>query len=327
MLKKLFFVLQGAALILAAVAGCSSAGPGAAREPAAAAAPEDGRIDPAFIKVELPRVIKPAEQMKLIQLSQIMDSKKLTKLQMSAAMWQRSELYSSWGLDFLASLGLLGCFGADSQNADCYRDFGVIMYSYSKFIEAYDALDAAIELNPRDMPSYFHRGMALYYGKREKMAVDDLYKVYLSDRQDPYYQMWLFYAENAVDPKNAKEKRLERYRMINVKELLFGTKLLEVYLGVRTERDLWDHIFDGAKDYVERNERLCEAYFYMGKLHLLNGEKTRAADYFKLARTTNVNYFLEYNNALLELHMLDTANEYDDIGYDEKILNREEDGE
>ena len=32
-------------------------------------------------------------------------------------------------------------------------------------------------------------------------------------------------------------------------------------------------------------------------------------------------YFLEFENALLEIHMLDTANEYQNIGYDDKVLN------
>ena len=109
--------------------------------------------------------------------------------------------------------------------------------------------------------------------------------------------------------------------MINAKDLVFGTRLVEVFLGFRTEEDLWEHIFDNTKDYVERNEHLCEAYFYMGKMHLLAGKKQKALDYFKLARSTNVTYFLEFENALLEIHMLDTANEYQNIGYDDKVLN------
>ncbi|WP_294460322.1 hypothetical protein [uncultured Ruminobacter sp.] len=130
-------------------------------------------------------------------------------------------------------------------------------------------------------------------------------------------------AQDASDPEKSEKNLLSRYRMINVKDLSFGTKVLEVYLNIRSEKDLWDHIFDGAKNYIERNERLCEAYFYMGKMHLMKGETTRALDYFKLARTTNVSYFLEHSNALLEIHMLDTENEYDDIGFDEKMVNSE----
>lgn len=283
----------------------------------------DGHINPDFIKIELPRVVTPAEQLNMVKLSQVLGNTKLNHTQVSVVMWHRAELYNRMGLDFLSVLSLLGCVNEDNQNSDCYRDYGGALYSHGKFLEAYDALDGALELSPKDNAAHFSRGLALYYGKREKMAEEDFYKVYLSDRQDPYFQLWLFYAEYASDPEKAGKNLLSRYRMINVKDLSFGTRVLEVYLNIRSEKDLWDHIFDGTKNYIERNERLCEAYFYMGKMHLMNGETTRALDYFKLARTTNVSYFLEHSNALLEIHMLDTENEYDDIGFDEKMVNSE----
>ena len=312
MLKKLFIAVN-TAFVLSLTAGCASTG--------AQRAALDEHIDPRFIKIELPRVVSPNEQLNLVKVSQVLGNKKLTPVQTAAVMWRRAEIYNHLGLDFLSVISLLACIGVDNQSSDCYRDYGASLYVHSKFLEAYDALDGAIELNPHDSSAYFQRGMALYYGKRELMAEKDLYQNYLKDRQDPYYMLWLFFAENANDPEKARQKLLDRYRMINAKDLVFGTRLVEVFLGFRTEEDLWEHIFDNTKDYVERNEHLCEAYFYMGKMHLLAGKKQKALDYFKLARSTNVTYFLEFENALLEIHMLDTANEYQHIGYDDKVLN------
>ena len=312
MLRK-FILTAGMASLIAGLTACASTGSETA----------DGHINPEFIKIELPRVVTPAEQLNMVKLSQVLGNNKLNHTQISVVMWHRAELYNRMGLDFLSVLSLLGCVNEDNQNSDCYRDYGGSLYSHGKFLEAYDALDGAIELSPNDNAAYFSRGLALYYGKREKMAEKDFYKIYLSDRQDPYFQLWLYFAENASDPEKAEKNLLDRYRMINVKDLAFGTKVLEVYLNIRSEKDLWEHIFDGTKNYIERNERLCEAYFYLGKMHLMKGEVTRALDYFKLSRATNVSYFLEFSNALLEIHMLDTDNEYDDIGFDEKMVNNE----
>lgn len=313
MFKKLFLTAC-IAVMISGLSACASTG---------SENSVDGHIDPDFVKIELPRVITPNEQLNMVKLAQLLGNQRLNHAQLSRIMWHRAELYNRMGLDYLSIMSLLACVNEDNQNFDCYRDYGGSLYSHAKFLEAYDALDGAIELSPNDNASYFNRGLALYYGKREKMAEKDFYKVYLSDRQDPYFQLWLYFAENASDPEKAIKNLHDRYRMINVKELVFGTRIIEVFLGMKTEKELWDHVFDGTKNYLERNERLCEAYFYMGKMHLLKGEKTRALDYFKLSRTTNVSYFLEFSNSLLELHMLDVNNEYDDIGFEDKVLNTE----
>jgi hypothetical protein len=51
-------------------------------------------------------------------------------------------------------------------------------------------------------------------------------------------------------------------------------------------------------------EQHCEAYFYAGMKHLLENDKTTAADYFKKCLATNVKSFEEYQSAEAELKLL-----------------------
>jgi len=51
-------------------------------------------------------------------------------------------------------------------------------------------------------------------------------------------------------------------------------------------------------------ERLCEAYFYLGKYMQMEGEQLQAVNYFKLALMTNVYGFVEHRYASVELNRI-----------------------
>ena len=54
-------------------------------------------------------------------------------------------------------------------------------------------------------------------------------------------------------------------------------------------------------------ERLCEAYFYLGKYNQTLGYRGSAANFFKLALSTNVYEFVEHRYAKLELDLMRTT--------------------
>jgi lipoprotein NlpI len=58
-----------------------------------------------------------------------------------------------------------------------------------------------------------------------------------------------------------------------------------------------------GKDGKEVNERLCEAYYYIGLKRLVAGKRKEARDYFTKSVETDIKIFDEYNSAkaLLEL--------------------------
>ena len=51
-------------------------------------------------------------------------------------------------------------------------------------------------------------------------------------------------------------------------------------------------------------ERLCEAYFYLGKYSQMQGDVNAAINFFKLAMSTNVYEFVEHRYAKLELDLM-----------------------
>ena len=62
-----------------------------------------------------------------------------------------------------------------------------------------------------------------------------------------------------------------------------------------------------AKNNRELAERLCEAYFYLGKWHLAQRKRALAESYFKLSMANNVYDFIEHRYAMLELTQLEPA--------------------
>ena len=65
---------------------------------------------------------------------------------------------------------------------------------------------------------------------------------------------------------------------------------------------------------ADRDERLCEAYFYIGQQLLAEGNGKAAANYFRLAAATNIFEFVEHNFALYELQQLAVADSGDGSG-------------
>ena len=62
--------------------------------------------------------------------------------------------------------------------------------------------------------------------------------------------------------------------------------------------------FEGIETHRELLERLCEAYFYLGKSAAIEGDRERAMNFYKLALMTNIYDFIEYRVARTELYLL-----------------------
>jgi lipoprotein NlpI len=68
-------------------------------------------------------------------------------------------------------------------------------------------------------------------------------------------------------------------------------------------------LISGVTSQQQLTDRLCEAYFYLGKYHSARGNTGVASNYFKLALSTNVFEYVEHRYARLELNLLrDKAN-------------------
>ena len=77
-----------------------------------------------------------------------------------------------------------------------------------------------------------------------------------------------------------------------------------MYLGDITEQQFVSQLSTGVNSNKALSERLCEAYFYLGKYYQIKGNNKSAAKFFKLALSTNVYEFVEHRYAKLELDLL-----------------------
>ncbi|WP_019002954.1 hypothetical protein [Succinimonas amylolytica] len=290
MFNRVFLSLAFGSLVLTGCAGLNGT----------AGTVADGHIDPSFVKIVTPRVVDTADQMLIIKLSRQIANPNITKAERARLLYERSFVYDKTGLSFLAQLGIMSAIQENLQFAEGYGYFGVMLAMDGKYLEAYDAFDAALELEPTLTSIYSARGIALYYGLRDQMAHEDFSRFYLEDRTDFFRIMWLYIIESKLYPDQARSRLQERFRLVADREDEWNVRLLQVILGVRSEADFWEHVLDGATD-EQKTERLCEAYFYLGKYHQIQGETERANDYFRLAMMTNVTYYLEYHYAGKEL--------------------------
>jgi len=185
---------------------------------------------------------------------------------------------------------------------DAYNFLGIHYTQLQEFDQAYEAFDSALELSPEHEYAYLNRGIALYYGERAALAVEDLETFYQQQKSDPYRLLWLYLIEHEVDSVNAKKKL--QLRANNVGDDVWAKSIVRLYSGEIEQAEFIRDIALNVRSNKEFSERLCEAYFYLGKFNLLKGDKRVAANYYKLALSTNVYEFVEHRYAKLELDLI-----------------------
>jgi len=96
-------------------------------------------------------------------------------------------------------------------------------------------------------------------------------------------------------------------RSVKVAANVWAKEIIELYLGEITQQEFIRLITANVRSNKELTERLCEAYFYLGKLNQLQGNSRVAVNFFKLALSTNVYEFVEHRYAKLELDLMRQA--------------------
>lgn len=238
-------------------------------------------------------------EVELARLEEILSRADLNNEQRAQVLYRRGVVYDSVGLKALARRDFNRAIQLKPDMADAYNFIGIQAISAEEYEQAYEALDAAIDLDPRHEYAFLNRGIALYYGDRPELATQDLETFLNLQPNDPYRVLWLYLAEEATNPAEAKTRLA--YNATKLHGDVWANQLVALYEGKISE----SAFIDGLKDNVDSNrtlaERLCEAYFYLGKLHQQKGEVGAAINFFKLALTTNVQDFIEFRYARLEL--------------------------
>src|SRR5690606_21861154 len=110
-----------------------------------------------------------------------------------------------------------------------------------------------------------------------------------------------FFAEAEQDPTTARLNLAKR--RLDYANQEWGWYLVDLMLGaIDDDQFLKEYALRDLGDDETPAERMCETYFYLGKLRQLEGDFTTAEVYFRMALSAHVPFFLEHRYAGLELH-------------------------
>lgn len=222
--------------------------------------------------------------------------------QRAQLLYQRGLLYDAVGMWALAKTDFDAAIQFKPDMAEAFNFLGIHYTQNQQFIQAYDAFDSTLDIEPQHEYAYLNRGIALYYGGRAELAVRDFEEFHRNDPADPFRAIWLFIAEREVDAV-AAQTRLAALRN-DLASDRWEMNLVRFYLGEISENELKDRLMLNIESNLQLTQRLCEAYFYLGKYHTAQGRMAEASNYFKLSLSTNVYQYVEHRYARLELELM-----------------------
>jgi lipoprotein NlpI len=249
-----------------------------------------------------PLAINYKSEIAIARLTDVIQRAEITDVQRAELYYDRGVIYDSVGLRSLARLDFNRALRLKPDFVDAYNFLGIHYTQLQEFNQAYEAFDSAIDLDSKHEYAYLNRGIALYYGGRPELSIDDFSTFHQRKKNDPYRILWLYLAEYATDSVNAKTI-LQRSSAL-VEESIWAKSIIKMYLGDITEQQFVSQLSTGVNSNKALSERLCEAYFYLGKYYQIKGNNKSAAKFFKLALSTNVYEFVEHRYAKLELDLL-----------------------
>lgn len=239
------------------------------------------------------------DEIKLLRLNQLIAEFTGDNHQKAVLFYERGLIYDKMGLSAHSQYDFTQSINTDPAFAAPYNSLGVYLLLGQSYDEAFDAFDSALELSNELDYSYLHRAIGLYQVGRYSLASRDINKFYDFDKTDPYRLLLRYIIDSKVD-KDKALSTLQHEKPAN-DEHTFAWAMIDVIAGRMSESTFFANVGKGVKSNKEMAERLCEAYFYLGHWHKLNGDLDRAIYYFKMTTTTNIHEFVEYKYALMEL--------------------------
>lgn len=263
-----------------------------------------------------PEPVNTRSQMAIARYNHILNQAPLKDEERAELLFQRGMLYDSVGLSGLARYDFIQALQLKPDMAEAHNSIGIHYIQQMDFIMAYESFDSTLDINPDYDFAILNRGIALYYGGRAELALSDLNRFYEKDKHDPYRVLWSFIVEQNVDREKALAN-LAIHRIV-LDDENWATSIVDFYLGRVDETAVIADLVDDVKSQKQLNDRLCEAYFYLGKYHSDLGNKIKAANYFKLSLSTNVFEYVEYRFSRVELSRLREKRKEDTADSDSK---------
>lgn len=252
-----------------------------------------------------PLAINFKSEIAIARLSEVINRAQISDKQRAQLFYDRGVLYDSVGLRSLARFDFSHALQLKPNLIDAYNFLGIHYTQLQEFSQAYEKFDSALELAPEHEYAYLNRGIALYYGSRPGLASLDFKAFHQKKQDDPYRLLWLYLTEYEIDPLEAKYSLKQRAELVD--DGTWAKQVIHLYLGEISQGEFVTGLTKNVRSNKELTERLCEAYFYLGKYNQTLGYRGSAANFFKLALSTNVYEFVEHRYAKLELDLMRTT--------------------
>lgn len=241
-------------------------------------------------------------QQALAKFNMIVMSPDLSDDERAQFLFRRGLLFDSVGLSSLAFYDFQQSLRFNPRLHEAYNSIGIHHTVRKEYIEAYEAFDAVLEMVDDYEFAYLNRGVALYYAGRSDLALSDIQRYYENDPQDAYRLLWQYLAQFEINPELAMAQlKVGEARLTNSQ---WSDNIVAFYTGKISKQTLLDSVVVGINTRNQMNERLCEAYFYLGKYFRQLGKDKIATNFFKLALSTNVFEFVEHRFARVELALI-----------------------
>ncbi len=248
------------------------------------------------------------QEVQIARLSQLLGRTDLPNETRAKILYERGNYYDSVGLRNLARLDYEQSLAIYPAQADLFNLLGVYFTEKRNFDAAYDAFDSALELAPDNSYAARNRAIALYYGGRFDLALEEMQQHYNQDSSDPFSALWLYIIKSEITPEIARQELEQSYQNRNDK---WGWIMVAITLGEISEKQAFKAIVESTRDKVVLAQHLTEAYFYLGKRYQQSDSEqdiAKAISFYRLAISFNVFEYVEHRYAILEL-----TNIYEDL--------------
>lgn len=257
--------------------------------------------DPAQVLVKR---LKDAQQSRLETYTKVIKSGKLTGKDLAATHAARALAYSNLMQTDEALADILQAIKLDPSDAEHPMNLSIIYQKRGQFPAALEQIRNALTLGIEPHRAYMQRGEIYYKLGKYDDALQNLGQLALSDDDNgglPYARLWyLWTLGRAGQPVPATLKQqLDQELNGAWPRAAYG-----MFTGASSPETVLAQVNKMQGD--ERLMALCEAYFYVGQFHLVQGNLAKAREYFEKTRNTGLTIYTEYLAAVQELERMDS---------------------
>nr|WP_272914582.1 lipoprotein NlpI [Gilliamella sp. Pas-s25] len=252
----------------------------------------------------VPEQVSYDDELKIAQISQQLSRKDLDTVTRMQLIFERGIVYDSLGFKAFAQSDFSYLLNFNPEIPDVHNFLGTYALREGNFDEALTSFNTTLELDPTYAYAYLNRAIALYRTGHYQAAEQDALQFYQYDVNEPIRILWLYLIEKEINNKVAQNELQKRYDLINDKTI-YSSNIVAFYLDKISESKLMQNLQQGAENNRQLAERLCEVYFYLGKYYQSKGDNERAKMLFKYALANNIYNYVEHQQALYEMKLLE----------------------